>query len=137
MRELKITKLKEVVIAVNNAEPAAAFFKDIFNLNFDIEWSMPNESMNVKAAYIGDTQLHIVESTKRDGIIAKSIESRGQGLHHIAFEVENLVDWIHKLKEKGVKLIPEEPIVYSQGRYIFIHPKSAYGVLIELIKYKT
>ena len=134
MSNKKIEKIQEVVIAVKNADEVSSLFKDLFGFDFDIQWSMLNEKMNVKAAQIGDTQLHLVESTSDAGIIAKFIESHGQGLHHIAFRVDNLKNWVIRLKEKGVKLIPEEPISYPQGQYIFIHPKSVCGVLIELIE---
>jgi methylmalonyl-CoA/ethylmalonyl-CoA epimerase len=136
MSDTKIGKIQEVVIAVENAKDAVALFEDLFGLKFDIQWSMPNENMNVKAAQIGDTQLHLIESTSNDGVIAKFINIHGQGLHHIAFKVDNLKNWVIRLKEKGVRLIPEEPIVYSQGLYIFIHPKSTCGVLVELIENK-
>jgi methylmalonyl-CoA epimerase len=136
MSDNEIDQIQEVVIAVKNATDAVNLFEELFNLKFDIEWQMPNEHMNVKAAQIGKTQLHIVESTASDGIIAKFIDSRGPGLHHIAFKVKNLKDWVARLKIKGVKLIPDEPIIYPQGSYIFIHPKSVCGVLVELIEHK-
>lgn len=136
MVELKIERIQEVVIAVNDGKKAISLFEDLFGIKFDIQWSMLNEKMNVKAAQIGDTQLHVVESTASEGVISKFIESRGQGLHHIAFKVNNLDQWVLKFKEKGIKLTPDEPIQYPKGKYIFIHPKSALGVLIELIEFK-
>jgi methylmalonyl-CoA/ethylmalonyl-CoA epimerase len=137
MVDSEIENIQEVVIAVKDAKQAVSFFEDALGLKFDIEWSMPNEKMNVKAAQIGLTQLHIVESTSSDGVIGKFIENKGQGLHHIAFKVNNLTEWVRKLKAKGVILIPAEPIQYPKGWYIFIHPKSAFGVLIELIEHKV
>lgn len=133
---MKIKNITEVVIAVDKGREAIKFFEENFSIKFDIEWSMPNEKMHVKAAQIGNTQLHIVESTNQDGVIAKFIQNKGQGLHHIAFSVDDLQAWVMKLKAKGIKLIPDEPIEYPKGRYIFIHPKSAFGVLIELIEFK-
>lgn len=133
---MKIQNITEVVIAVDKGEEAVKFFEENLGIKFDIQWQMPNEKMNVKAAQIGDTQLHIVESTNPDGVIGKFIQSKGQGLHHIAFNVTNLNGWVAKLKANGVKLIPEEPIEYTKGWYIFIHPRSAFGVLIELIENK-
>lgn len=132
---MSIKNIAEIVIAVNDAQKAVEFFNDILGLNFNIEWTRPNEKMSVKAAQIGNTQLQVVESTNNEGVIAKFVERHGEGLHHIALNVENLDQLISKLKEKGIKLIPEQPIVYFNGRYIFIHPKSAFGVLIELIEY--
>lgn len=133
---MKIENITEVVIAVDKGEEAVKFFEENLGVKFDIQWKMPNEKMNVKAAQIGNTQLHIVESTSPNGVIAKFIEKKGQGLHHIAFRVTGLKEWVSKLKAKGIKLIPDEPIEYAQGWYIFIHPRSAYGVLIELIEFK-
>lgn len=109
MIELEVTGIQEVVIAVKNAQQAVALFEDLFGLKFDIQWTMPSEDMNVKAAMIGETQLHIVESTKTDGVIGKFIQNHGQGIHHIAFKVTNLEKWVARLKEKGITLIPEKP----------------------------
>lgn len=136
MNDLKIQGIQEIVIAVKEAKKATAFFEDLLGVKFNIQWSMPNEKMNVQATQIGDTQLQIVESTASDGVIAKFIETHGPGLHHIAFRVNNLKAWVAKLKEKGIKLIPDQPIEYPKGAYIFIHPKSAFGVLMELVEFK-
>ncbi|MEO0092090.1 MAG: VOC family protein [candidate division WOR-3 bacterium] len=134
---MKIKNITEVVIAVKNNQEAVNFFEKVLGMKFDLEWSMPNEKMNVKSTQINNTQLQVVESTADNGVIAKFINSRGEGLHHIAFEVDNIEEWIVKLKEQGVQLVPNEPISYPKGKYIFIHPKSAFGVLIELIEYTS
>jgi methylmalonyl-CoA epimerase len=133
--ELKVENLQEVVIAVENINKAAALYEDLFGLKFELEWTMPNENMNVKAAKMGETQLQMVESTSPDGVIARFIQSRGEGLNHISFKVANLERMITRLRAKGVKLVPEEPVVTPQASYIFVHPKSAYGVLVELIEF--
>jgi len=78
---------------------------------------------------------HIVSSTAHDGVIAKFIRDRGEGLHHIAFWVRDMDEIVSRLREKGVKLVPDDPISFgpSGPPYIFVHPKSTHGVLIELI----
>ena len=134
--EPKVEILQEVVIAVEDMNKAVALYEDLFGLTFDIEWAMPNENMNVKAAKLGETMLQIVESTSPEGVVAKFISNHGEGLNHIAFKIANLQEMIDKLKRKGVKLIPEEPVVSPKGTYIFVHPKSAHGVLVELIEYQ-
>lgn len=136
MEELTIQNVEEVVIAVKDVEKAAVLFKDLFDMKFETEWDMPNENMRVKSERIAGTQIQLVESTSPEGVIAKFIQSRGEGLNHIAFRVTNLGEWVSKLKEKGVKLVPEEPVEVSSASYIFIHPKSAHGVLIELLERK-
>jgi methylmalonyl-CoA epimerase len=90
----------------------------------------------------GDTKIELLESIDENGVIAKFIEKKGEGLNHIALRVCKLREFVAKLKRKGVQLIPDEPVdidnpVTGEGKlsYIFIHPKSALGILIELIEY--
>jgi methylmalonyl-CoA/ethylmalonyl-CoA epimerase len=128
-------QLLEVVIAVENMKKAVALYEDLFDFKFDIEWAMPGEHMNVKATKLGDTLLQIVESTSPEGVVARFIQSHGEGLNHIAFKVDDLQKMVAKLRRKGVKLVPEEPVATQVSSYIFVHPKSAHGVLIELIQH--
>jgi methylmalonyl-CoA/ethylmalonyl-CoA epimerase len=93
------------------------------------------ESENVKTAFFktGETKIELLQSIKDDGIISKFISKKGEGLHHIAFEVENIYDEIKRLKEEGFLFLNEEPKKGADNKMIcFIHPKSANGVLIEL-----
>ena len=139
-KKLAIEGIEEVVIAVENAEKAAALFKDLFGMKFETEWDMPDENMKVKSETISGIQLQLIESTSPEGVVAKFIQSRGEGLNHIAFRVTNLEGMANKLKGKGVKLIPEEPVEIKNPTgegsiaYTFVHPKSACGTLIELIE---
>lgn len=140
MNESNIDNMEEVVIAVKDVGEAVAAFKELFGMRFETEWDMPNENMKVRSERISGTQLQFVQSTSPEGVIAKFIESRGEGLNHIAFKVSNLKEMVSRLKGKGVKLIPEEPIEMKNPlgegiwAYIFIHSKSACGTLIELIE---
>ena len=140
MKEPGIENVEEVVIAVKDARKAVALFNDLFGMRFETEWDMPDENMVVKSERISGTQLQFVESTSPEGVIAKFIEARGEGLNHIAFKVSNLKEMASRLRGKGVKLIPEEPIEMrnplgeGMWTYVFIHPRSACGTLIELIE---
>ncbi len=129
-----VENIEEVVLAVEHQDEAVALFEELFGLEFKESWMVPNDNMKVKCARVGITQFHIVASTTPDAVIAKYIRDRGEGIHHIAFRVSNLDEIVARLKGKGVKLIPEEPIVGREAgvRYIFVHPKSVHGVLIEL-----
>lgn len=131
-----IENVEEVVLAVENQDEVVALFEDLFGIEFKDGWTVPADHMKVRCAKIGDTQFHIVASESPDAVIAKYIRDRGEGLHHIAFRVANLEQLIKRLKEKGVKLIPEEPREDELRKYVFIHPKSAHGVLIELMEWK-
>ncbi|MGB4254951.1 MAG: methylmalonyl-CoA epimerase, partial [Rectinema sp.] len=89
----------------------------------------------VKTAFmpIGDTEIELLESTDPEGPIGKFIAARGQGVHHMAFRVENIDKALSELKAKGVRLIDEEPRYGAGGaRIAFIHPKATGGVLVEL-----
>ncbi|HPG97177.1 MAG TPA: methylmalonyl-CoA epimerase, partial [Rectinema sp.] len=89
----------------------------------------------VKTAFmpIGDTEIELLESTDPEGPIGKFIATKGQGVHHLAFRVENIDKVLSELKAKGVRLIDEEPRYGAGGaRIAFIHPKATGGVLVEL-----
>jgi len=93
------------------------------------------ESENVKTAFFktGETKIELLQSIKDDGIISKFISKKGEGLHHIAFEVENIYDEMERLKQEGFIFLNEKPKKGADNKMIcFIHPKSANGVLIEL-----
>jgi methylmalonyl-CoA/ethylmalonyl-CoA epimerase len=132
----RVESIREVAIAVEDVKEVVALYEDLFDLKFALKWSMPGENMNVKAAKIGGTQLQIVESTSPEGVIAKFIRSKGEGLNHICFGVTDLQGMIARLKEKGVRLVPEEPVISPRGTYIFVHPKFTHGVLIELMEHE-
>jgi methylmalonyl-CoA/ethylmalonyl-CoA epimerase len=81
------------------------------------------------------TNLELLQSTEPDGQIAKFIQNRGQGVHHISFEVDDIQAELGRLKTKGIKLINEKPYLNAHNELVaFIHPKSTFGVLIELIQ---
>src|SRR5699024_425518 len=93
------------------------------------------EEQKVKTAFlpIGDTEIELLESTEKGGPIHKFIEKRGEGVQHIAYRVENIEEAIEKMKENGIRMIDEKPRYGAGGAKIaFAHPKSTFGVLIEL-----
>jgi len=127
--------VEEVVLAVEDQEKSVALFEELFGLEFNKSWTVPVDNMRVMCAMVGETQFHIVASTEPNALIAKFVKQKGEGIHHIAFRVDDLGAVIGKLKNRGIKLVPEEPRTGREGgRYIFIHPKSVHGLLIELIE---
>ncbi|MEM2618355.1 MAG: VOC family protein [Candidatus Hadarchaeales archaeon] len=128
-----VEKVEEIALAVKNLEEVVKLYEDLFGMKFDMEWEVPMENMRVKSALIGKTQFHIVESTSSEGVIAKFIQRKGEGIHHICFRVKNLAEMMERLK-KGAKLVPEKPVDLGSVRYIFVHPHSTHGVLIELME---
>ncbi|MBW1787997.1 MAG: VOC family protein [Deltaproteobacteria bacterium] len=127
--------VEEIVLAVKDQDKAVAFFESLFGLQFDRSWTVPADSMQVKCAMVGDTQFHIVSSTEPDALIDKFVRDRGEGLHHVAFRVKDLDAAVSHLRELGATVVPETPRTGREGaRYAFVHPGSAYGLLIELIE---
>ena len=132
----KIVKnIEEVVLAVKDQAEVVAMFEDLFGLDFKDGWTIAEDRMKVRSAKIGETQFHIVASESPDAVIGKFIRDRGEGIHHICFRVNNLDELIARLKDKGVRFVPEIPRNGRTSRFIFVHPKSAHGVMIELIEH--
>lgn len=141
MKGFSILGIEEIAIAVHDAQKAAFDFFTLFGIDFNEQWELPDENLFVKSTRINGTQLQFIESTSKDGVVEKFIKKRGEGLNHMALRVKNLDALIEKLKSNDIKLIPEEPVRVEkippfEGaiRYIFIHPSSFHGVLIELIE---
>lgn len=130
-----VENIQEVVLAVEQQDEAVALFEELFGFEFKESWDMPAYDMKVKAAKVGDTQFQIVAATNSDSVIANYIRDRGEGIHHIAFMLSDLDKTVARLKERNIKLIPERPVSVEGRslRFIFIHPKSVHGVLIELL----
>ena len=94
---------------------------------------MADQKVNVAFLPITDSEVELLESTETDGPVAKYIDSRGEGVQHIAFRVQNIDEALKELKSKGVRLIDQEPRKGAGGAKIaFIHPKETHGVLIEI-----
>ncbi len=130
---MKIEHIDHIGIAVKSIEEGGKFFTDILGLNLQKLETV--EEQKVKTAFfpISGSELELLESTEPDGPVAKFIEARGEGVQHIAFRVEDIDGALKELKEKGVRLIDQEPRKGAGGaRIAFIHPKETHGVLVEL-----
>ena len=145
MKEPKIEAIEEIVIAVKDADKAADYFKDLSGMDFSYGWEIPPQKIKVRSELISGTQLQFIQATAPESVVAQFIKAKGEGLNHFALRVTNLKEMVKRLKKKGVKFIPDEvietsladknmPIEGEKAEFIFIHPSSAYGVLIELVE---
>lgn len=128
-----IKKVDHIGIAVKDLAATLEFYEGMLGLK-SVETEVV-EDQKVKVAFLptGDSEVELLESTSPDGAIAKFIEKNGEGIQHIAFRVENLEQRLAELKEKGVRLIDQKPRRGAGGANIaFLHPKSTFGVLVEL-----
>lgn len=127
-----VKKIEHIGIAVKNLEQAILNFEKLLGTNcYKIE---EVEDQKVKTAFlkVGETKIELLEATSPDSPIAKFIERRSEGIHHIAFEVENLENKLIELKELNFQLIDEKPRIGAEEFLIaFVHPKSVNGVLTE------
>ncbi len=128
-----IKKVEHIGIAVSNLNSSVEFYEKVLGLKcYKIE---EVEEQKVKTAFFksGDTKIELLEGTSEDSPITKFIKKKGEGLHHIAYLVDDIQASLNELKQKGLKLIDEKPRKGTEGFNIaFIHPASTGGVLLEL-----
>ena len=130
---MKILKIDHIGIAAKSIDQVAPFWTTILGLPMAGRETVEEQKATTAFLPVGESELEILESTSPDGALAKFIESRGEGVQHIALRVENIEEALKELKEKGVRLIDEKPRRGAGGAKIaFIHPKSTNGVLMEL-----
>jgi len=132
------THIEHIGIAVSNLAASVALYEEVFGLKcYNIE-EVADQKVRTAFFRIGQTKIELLESTDPEGPIAKFIEKKGEGIHHIAFAVENIDDKLRQADKKGVRLIDANPRKGAEGLNIaFLHPKSTGGVLIELCEHKT
>ena len=130
---MKILKIDHIGIAAKSIDQVTPFWNAILGLPIKGRETVEEQKATTAFLPVGESELEILESTAPDGAIAKFIESRGEGIQHIALRVDNLEAALKELKEKGVRLIDEKPRRGAGGAKIaFIHPKSTNGILLEL-----
>ena len=130
---MKILKIDHIGIAAKSIDQVTPFWNAILGLPIEGRETVEEQKATTAFLPVGQSELEILESTAPDGAIAKFIESRGEGIQHIALRVDNLEAALKELKEKGVRLIDEKPRRGAGGAKIaFIHPKSTNGILLEL-----
>ena len=125
--------LDHIGIAVSDIGEALAFYRDALGL--EIQAPEDVDSQRVRAYFVpaGQAALELLEATAADSPIAKYVDRRGPGLHHITLRVENIAAALAQLRARGVRLIDESPRPGAHGSLVaFIHPASAHGVLVEL-----
>ena len=126
-------KVEHIGIAVKNFEVSIPLFESL--LNTECYKKEVVESENVQTAFFKktDTKIELLQSTNQDGVIAKFIEKKGEGIHHIAFEVADIVAEMKRLQAEGFVLLNDIPKKGADNKLVcFLHPKGTNGVLIEL-----
>lgn len=130
---MNLTHIEHIGIAVKNLEDSIKFYENILGLKCYAVEEIKDQKVKTAFFKIGETKIELLETTDPDGPVGKFIEKRGEGIHHLAFAVNNLKAALAELQEKEIKLIDINPRRGAEGLNIaFLHPKSTYGVLTEL-----
>ncbi|UKI39655.1 MAG: methylmalonyl-CoA epimerase [Alistipes putredinis] len=135
---MKISHIEHLGIAVKSLEEAIPYYENVLGLKcYNIE-EVADQKVKTAFFKVGQTKIELLEATSPDSTIAKFIENKGQGVHHVAFAVEGIEDALAEAERKEVRLIDKTPRGGAEGLTIaFLHPKSTMGVLTELCEDKN
>ena len=135
---MKVSHIEHLGIAVKNLEEAIPYWENVLGLKCYAIEEVADQKVKTAFFMIGQTKIELLEPTSEESTIAKYIEKRGMGVHHVAFAVEGIEDALADATEKGVQLIDKAPRKGAEGLSIaFLHPKSTMGVLTELCEDKN
>jgi len=130
---MKPTVVDHIGIAVKSIDDALAFWQSSLGIQCTGVEEVAEQKVKTAFLPIADTEIELLEATSDESPVAKFIEKKGEGIHHLAIRVDNLEEALAEMKEKGVKLIDETPRYGAGGaRIAFVHPKSTGGILLEL-----
>jgi methylmalonyl-CoA/ethylmalonyl-CoA epimerase len=128
-----IKRIDHIALVVADLPPVLAFWRDALGLELKEIEAVPEQKAQVAFLPLGDSNIELVRPTAADTGLAKYLAKRGEGMHHVCVEVDDIEAMLTTLKAKGIRLIDETPRHGSRGkRYAFIHPEAAHGVLVEL-----
>ena len=128
-----IKNINHIAIIVPDLEGAVAFWEGALGLKLERTESVPEEGVDVAFLPIGGSNVELLKPTVADTGVARFLEKRGPGIHHLCFEVDDIEATLAQLRDRNVQLINEQPQEGHGGRkYAFVHPKSTGGVLVEL-----
>jgi methylmalonyl-CoA/ethylmalonyl-CoA epimerase len=126
-------KVEHIGIAVKNIQQSATLYESLLGVPCYKTELVPSEAVQTAFFQVGDSKIELLSSTDEQGVIAKFIERKGEGIHHIAFEVDDIYIEMERLKAEGFTLLNEEPKKGADNKLVcFVHPKGTNGVLIEL-----
>jgi len=130
-----LKKIYHLGYAVEDIAAAARFYEEYFGAQIGEPEEVEEQGIVATMFEVGESMVELVQPTRPDSPVGKFLQKRGEGFHHVAFQVEDLKASLKELKENGVELIDEEPRIGVGGtRMAFVHPKDAHGVLTELVE---
>jgi methylmalonyl-CoA epimerase len=130
-------RIDHVAIIVRNLEQALAFYRDTLGIEPSEVKDVPTEQVRIAFLPLGGpggSEIELIEPTTNDSSLTRFLEKRGEGLHHICLEVDDIDAALAEMREKGVPMLDQQPRIAAEGRAIFLHPKGTSGVLLELLQ---
>ena len=133
-----LKKIDHLGIAVQSIDKARTFYEEVLGLTCDKIEEVESQKVKIAIFSIGDTRIELLEPIGADGPVARFLEKKGEGLHHVAYETEDIYGQLAQAKKSGCQLINTEPVQGADNKLIaFFHPKSTHGVLTELCSTKN
>lgn len=130
-------RIDHVAIIVRNIEQALNFYRDTLGIFPSVIKEVPTEQVRIAFLPVGGpggSEIELIEPTNPTSSLAKFLEKRGEGLHHICLEVEDIDAALADMQAKGAAILDQQPRIAAEGRAIFLHPKDTNGVLLELVE---
>ncbi len=135
MTAMLLTEIDHVAIAVNDLEAAIGYYADTFGATVEHREVVDSDGVEEALLAVADSYVQLLTPTREDSPVAKYLERKGEGLHHIGYRVADCAAALQSVKEQGHRVIDEQPRPGSRGTTVaFIHPKDAFGTLIELVQ---
>ncbi len=130
---MSVKRIDHVAVVVESIEEAAKFYQDALGIPLSGIREVASEEVRIAFLPIGDSEIELLEPMNPDSGVGKFLANKGQGMHHICLEVDDIDAAADRLKANGVRMLSEAPKSHPDGkRYIFAHPRDSFGVLIEL-----
>lgn len=127
-----MNKIAHIGIAVNDLDAAMALFRDALGLHVEYRRAVPEQGVEIVGLPVGESEIELLKPMSEEGGVARFLEQRGEGVHHICFEVDDIEAALRDMEAAGYRLIDRTPRVGKGGRrYAFVHPKGTHGVMIE------
>ena len=130
----EIGRVHHVALIVRSIDDALALWRDALHLELETVMDIPTDHVRIAFLGVGESKIELVEPTDDTTGVARFLESKGEGFHHVCFEVPNLAETLLRLEIDGLELIDTAPRRGAEGPVAFIHPRSCHGVLVELIE---
>jgi methylmalonyl-CoA/ethylmalonyl-CoA epimerase len=130
-----LTEIDHVAIAVNDLEAAIAYYRETFGAEVEHRETVESDGVEEALLKVAESYIQLLTPTRPDSPVAKALEKRGEGLHHVGYRVSDCAAALQAVKDSGGRVIDEAPRPGSRGTTVaFVHPKGAFGTLIELVQ---